>query len=73
MLLPSARTRFIRAMVAKVQWPLEEGEEVEAYFRRMVLNEELPKPTLKDADAFEEVRLAGLRRLLLRLLYYYYY
>ena len=42
-------------MVANVPWPLDEGEEVDTYMKRMVLSEKLPEPTLGSA-ALDEVR-----------------
>ena len=46
-----------RAMVANVPWPLDEGEEVDSYMKRIVLSEKLPEPTLSGSVALEEVRM----------------
>jgi len=44
-------------MVANVPWPLDEGEEVDSYMKRIVLSEKLPEPTLSGSVALEEVRM----------------
>jgi len=45
-----------RAMVAQVHWPVEEGEELEAYLLRVIALETLPPPTLSYASALDEAK-----------------
>jgi hypothetical protein len=48
-------------MVANVPWPLDDGEEVDAYMKRIVLSEKLPEPSLGSAAALDEVCWGGRR------------